>query len=155
MNSTIKSKNCVKICNIISAVLLLSLLVCQMMPFWQVDDHGVSIQGYVWFPEDHTEILDYFKAEANPMTTVNDIVLMPIIVIISGILGIFLCISKSDNVWCACLPGICAIAGIVGYLCVPAFRLGSFWVFHLILCFAVLAIAVATVICWVKNKKYV
>lgn len=153
MSKINKSLNHVRTCNIISAILLMALLVCQLMPFWRTGTHEVSIQGYTWFPENHKEILEYLKAEANPETTVNSVVSMPIIVLISGFFGMILCAFKSENAWCASLAGICGIAGVIGYLTVPAFQVGNLWGLHLLLCVAVLAMAAATFVCG-KNQVH-
>lgn len=151
--STMETKtknNPVKLANTVCAVLMLLLFVCQLMPFWSAEGESASIQGYIWFCQHYNGLSSFFKAEAG--VTVNDMVLMPVIVVVSSLLGAFLCLWKSKRAWTAICPVICGIAGIVGYLSQPVFRMGNLWWLHLLVSIAVLISAVGIVVCRIKAK---
>lgn len=127
-----KSNSARTICYIICAVLMVALAVYQFMPFWTAGTDSVSLQGYLWFPENHKEVTNLFKAEVNPDFKVKDIVLMPLIELVIGLLGAFLCVTKTKKLWVVVCPLTCSIAGILGYLD-PVMQLGAMWQVGLVL----------------------
>lgn len=143
----------IKVCNIVCALLILALLVCQVMPFWSIEDHTSSIQGYVWFPSDHNALTNHFSAEVSADYVINDIILMPIVVLAAGVLGVFFCFSKSDRVWTALFPLLCGLFGVYGYLAKPVFQMGSLWQLHLVLCIAMTAAAVVSLVLYIKPTQ--
>ena len=145
-----KTNHSVKFVNTACAALMLLLFACQLLPFWSAEGESASIQGYIWFPHHYNGLSSFFKAEAG--LTVNDIILMPIIVAVVGLLGAFLCLRKSDRVWTAICPAVCGLAGMIGYLTQPVFRMGNLWWLHLLLSVAIVAAAVGLVVCWIKQE---
>ena len=155
---TRKASNLTPILNVICAVLmlvLLVLLVLQFMPFGTYGDPAtpVSIQGYIWFPGDHTGLDKALKESVSADYSINDVLLMPILTRVLGAVGIVLCLIQSDNPFVSLLPAACGLAGTWGYLTGAAFHVGSGWVFHLILCIALLALGLISLISLLSARQ--
>lgn len=142
-----RSTKKIKQCNLLCALLILGLLVCQFLPFW----NGVSIQKYVWFPSDNEAVGGIISEATGREFSVNDVVLMPVLVLLSGAVGIVLCLWKPEEIFSSIAGIICAVSGIWGYLAEPAFRLGSLWVLHFILCLLILAVSAMTAFCRING----
>lgn len=139
-----------QICSVVCAVLLLALVVCQFMPFWTAEETSASIQECVWFPQ---ECKDITKMLSNTVEAeINDIVLMPVVVLVSGVVGAFFCAVKPKKIWAAICPLVCGVIGIHGYLTQPAFQLGGLWMLHLALCVAILVLGIVLAVFWVQKK---
>lgn len=134
----------VRACNIISAILLVVLAVYQFLPFWRDGNSTSSIQGIVWLPLHHEDITDYLTKTVDPNFFLNDVILMPIVVLACAVIGLLMCTIKSDSKWSALIPAICAVVGIFGYLTTPIFQMGAFWGMHLAVCIEMLLVAAAT-----------
>ena len=155
---TRKASNLTPILNVICAVLmlvLLVLLVLQFMPFGTYGDPAtpVSSQGYIWFPGDHTGLDKALKESVSADYSINDVLLMPILTLVLGAVGIVLCLIQSDNPFVSLLPAACGLAGTWGYLTGAAFHVGSGWVFHLILCIALLALGLISLISLLSARQ--
>lgn len=150
-----KASNRTPILNVICAVLMLVLLVLQFMPFWTYSDPAtsVSIQGYIWFPGDHTGLDKALKESVSADYSINDVLLMPILTLVLGAVGIVLCLIQSDNPFVSLLPAACGLAGTWGYLTGAAFHVGSGWEFHLILCIALLALGLISLISLLSARQ--
>lgn len=155
-----------------SALVMLAIIVLMFVPFWnytgtnedtfQPEERVTSINGYLWFPSDHSGIEDVFNDyeegginslyELSPMNYdengyLEDIdankIAFPIgLQILFGAFGIVACIWKPKTTFFAVLPILCGLVGIYGYLVVPALRMGTsaIWIASLVL--SVLAIVV-------------
>lgn len=145
---TRKASNLTPTLNVICAILMLVLLVMQFMPFWTYGDPAtsVSIQGYIWFPGNHTGLDQALKESVSADYSINDVLLMPILTLVLGAAGIVLCLLKSANPFVSLLPAACGLAGTWGYLTGTAFHVGSGWVFHLILCIVLLALGLISLL---------
>lgn len=141
-----------KICNIMCIVLMAILFILHFMPFWSYDGMSTSIQSYVWFPTDHTELETYIAGQVGGDYSINSIILMPVIVLVTTVVGMVLCTIKPNNSWMALIPLGCGLAGIWGYLSKAAFRLGTNWVLHLIICIAMVAVAALRIYCSAKDE---
>lgn len=130
-----------KICNIIGIILMGALLVLHFMPFWSYDGMATSIQSYVWFPTDHAALESYISGQIGGSYSINSIVLMPVIVLVTIVIGIIMCIIMSDNLLVGLLPLGCGLVGIWGYLSKAAFQLGTNWSLHLIICIIMVVVA--------------
>ena len=123
-----------RICNYICVVLMLVILVFQFLPFWhystEEESFATSIQTYIWFPGE-----------------------CRILVLVSGAVGIVLCLIKAKSAIVSLLPAICGISGIWGFLSTPAFQLGSNWVVSLVLCIAVLLVSLVSLLTLAKKEK--
>ena len=138
-----KKKNPIKGLNLLCAVLMAVLLVLQFMQFWTVEDTQVSIGGYVWLPSDHKDLESQFSAQFEDYT-INDTIVMPILILVLAAVGIVLSIVKVNSPLCALLPAACGLVGTIGYLIQPVFRLGSGWALHCLFSVAMLAVAAVT-----------
>jgi len=141
-----------KICNIICIVLMGLLLVLHFMPFWSYDGMTTSIQGYIWFPTDHAPLESYLAGQIGGDYSINSILLMPIMVLLTTVVGIVSSISMSDNLFVGILPLGCGLIGAVGYLSKAAFHLGTNWGLHLAVCVALAAVAALKMFFLAKNE---
>lgn len=125
------------ICNCICVILSLLLLILQFSPFWQTEEGAVSIQGYIWFPSSHTELQGVLReATGNGDFSVNDILTMPILVLLTGVAGMVIGLWKRQKPLALLLPTFCGLVGVWGYLVTPVMRLGANWGLHLAVCVA-------------------
>jgi len=142
-----------KTMNILCAVLMLVLLVCQFLPFWSIDGDAASIAGFIWLPFDHEGLTSHFQTTLNdPDFYAGKIVLMNAIVIAASAIGTIFCLSHSEDWWSTIFPGVCGIFGVISYLAVPAYRMGSAWLLHLLLSIGILLLAAIAFYPWLKEK---
>lgn len=111
-----------------------------------------SIQGYIWFPSSCTWLSEYLTVQLGESYSLNDIVLMPAIVLLITVFGIILCIWKWDNIFASLLPLVCGLAGIWGYLSKPAFQLGNNWGVHLAICIVMMFASVIKIYFLAKRE---
>lgn len=154
----VSSSRVTSICNIACAVLMLILLVLQFMPFWTVETeegaNSVSIQSFIWFPGDHGDLEDSLGATlGNEEFSVNDVLGMPILVLVAGAAGVVLCLIKSGSGFASILPAICGVAGVWGFLAKPAFRLGSTWQIQLALSAVILVLAIVSIAAMIREAR--
>ena len=147
-----------RICNYICVVLMLVILVFQFLPFWhystEEESFATSIQTYIWFPGECRDLDDYLAEQTgNEDIEAGQILGMPILVLVSGAVGIVLCLIKAKSAIVSLLPAICGISGIWGFLSTPAFQLGSNWVVSLVLCIAVLLVSLVSLLTLAKKEK--
>lgn len=149
-----KSSVNTSVLSILCAALMLILLVLQFMPFWQYGDPAttVSIQGYIWFPGDHTGLDKALQESVSADYSINDVLLMPILTLVLGAAGIVMCLIKSSNPFMSLLPVACGLVGVWGYLSSPAFHLGANWVLHLIICILILCVGLVSFFTGRKSK---
>lgn len=143
-----------KIMNIVCTVLALVLLVMQFTPFWYMGEETepVSIGGYVWFPSDHGEVTSYLQEQVSSDFKINDVIAMPILVLLLSAASIVVCLWQMNNPLVGLLPIACGLSGVWGFLAQPAFRLGSTWGFQLVLCIALLALGIVTLVMGLKKE---
>ncbi len=147
--------NRTSVCNLICAVLMVFLLVLQFTPFWSFgeDAETASIQGYVWFPTDHGSLEKYIEEATGSKHDINSILAMPILVLLLGAAGSLLCLIKHDQIWTAAFPVACGACGMWGYLSKAAFRLGTNWPFHLVLCIAMFVVGLLSICVSCKGRN--
>ena len=112
----------------------------------------LSILGYVGFPynvEDFTNEMIYRIKDFY----INDVVLLPIVLLVMAILGVLLCYFKKDNMFSGVIPAAFGIVGVIGYLCSDFLKLGDRFLLHVI-CYAVITVfsAIHIWLC-VREKK--
>ena len=139
------------ICNIVCAILMLALVLCQFLPFWSANGDTTSLQGYTWWPDDHKEVTNWLKTAIAFDFRANDVVIPTILMLIFGCLGSAFCLIKSKSCWVGFLSLICGGAGIWGYLTNPAYQLGNLWVVHLTLAIAITALCIPALVACVKT----
>lgn len=135
-----------RVTNIIVAVLILAVCLMMFMPFWHYDEESVSINGYVWFPTEHSSLETYLEGELGYKTEINQIIRMPIIMFVTGWIGIFLCFFKLSGAWqmiCSLPFGVC---GFIGFITCGALRLGNLWWLMMLLCIAVVLVDIVGLI---------
>lgn len=144
----IKNTNLTRICNLICAVLMLALIVCQFMPFWTTSTTGdeISIQEYTWLPHHNKDLEKDFKANFGKDYGINDVVLMPIVTLVIGALGIGFSILFGKKCVITVCPLLVGIMATINYLTNPAFQAGAIWQLHLVLGIALLVACIIPVI---------
>ena len=112
----------------------------------------LSILGYVGFPYN---VPDFDKEMGYKIENyyINDVVLVPIALLILAVLGVIFCIIKKDKMSAAFLPAAFALIGIFGYIFSDFMKLGDkFWT-HLIGFIIVLLVAAGHIFLKAKEKK--
>lgn len=112
----------------------------------------LSILGYVGFPfnvEDFSAEMVY-KIED---FYINDVVLLPIVILVLAIIGIVLCFIKRDKMSSGFIPAILGVVGIIGYLTSDFLKLGDCYTTHIISYAVILVVAAAHIALHVVDKK--
>lgn len=140
--------------NLLCAALMIALLVLQFTPFFTCAESGetVSLQSYVWFPYDHTDLEKEIKVSL-PDHEVSELVPMALLVLLCGAAGAVVSLIKPDRIYGPLLAVICGLSGVIGYLSVPALQLGGSWHWHLILSALIAVLGVWALICAVKELQ--
>lgn len=121
-----------KICCIACAVLMLAVLVLQYMPYWSFSTDSSSIADYIWWPDHHKALTKELRGILGRDFEVRLIVPMPLIVLLTGILGMTVCVLKPGKVGSFILPLIAGATAVIGFLAVPAFSLGSTYIVQIV-----------------------
>jgi len=144
--------NVISVINIACAILMLGLLICQFVPFWNMDGQEVSIGGYAWFPTDHSDFTAHFQQLLETKEDLaGGVALINTIVLLVGAAGLIFCLKNSADVWPAVFPTVCGVTIIVGYIVRPVFRLGAMWQLHVVLAIVMLAMAIFSFGYWLKK----
>ena len=126
------------------AIVILALLVMQFLPFWTTEKETVSINDYLWMPNEHKSVTKLFKAELDDKKfDPIKIVLWPVLTLVLGVAGIILCFIKKDTLLPYLMTILCGLAGMLTYLTNPVYQWGANWIVHLIVAIVVLVAGVA------------
>lgn len=147
-----KKSGTVKGLNLLCALLCAVLLVLQFVPFWAEGDGQVSIGGYIWFPSDH-KTLDSQLSAAIEGYSISSAVPMAVLLLVLSAVGIVLCILKMNNALSALVPLACGLVGTFGYLLHPAYRMGSGWQLHCLVCVAMAALAAVALAAGLRRMR--
>ena len=112
----------------------------------------LSILGYVGFPyevEDFSEEMTYRIENFY----INDVVLIPIILLVLCIIGIVMCALKKDKLSAGIVPAILGVVGVIGYLTSDFLKLGDKYTVHIILFAVIFAVAVLHIVLSAKKAK--
>ncbi len=112
----------------------------------------LSILGYVGFPyevEDFSEEMTYRIEDFY----INDVVLVPIILLVLCILGIVMCAMKKDKLSAGIVPALVGIVGVIGYLTSDFLKLGDKYTVHIVLYAVIFAVAVLHIVLSAKKAK--
>jgi len=118
----------------------------------------ISIQQYAWLPtfDSCVGVTDYFKTQYEGYH-INDVVLMPALVMALTLLVVFFALAKSDKAWGFLAALIAGLVATFSYLTQPIFQAGNNWQLHLVLSIAIVVVAliptVITVIGLLRKKK--
>lgn len=149
-------KNRTKICLFLCALVLAAILVCQFTPFWSypIEDGeaSVSIGSYIWFPTENKTVDSYITSNVSAGYSISQLVVPVILVLLLGAVGLVMCLFKHTNAWTGLLPLCCGLAGLYGFLCQEAFKLGTAWNIHVLL-YAAAAILGALALYFALSKE--
>lgn len=135
-----KLKNPQTLLKILGIVLMIVIAAVQFLPYWQLEEEAVSINSYVWFPNDHKDVGKYIKAEVGEEVNIYSIIPAPVVTLLFAVLGIA-AFAKYPKLPLSAVCGV--VVGIVGlwnYLTCPAYALGANQTLHLVLFGVVLAV---------------
>ena len=136
--------NIVKYLSFALAIVILALLVMQFLPFWTTEKETVSINDYLWMPNEHKSVTKLFKAELDDKKfDPIKIVLWPVLTLVLGVAGIILCFIEKDTLLPYLMTILCGLAGMLTYLTNPVYQWGANWIVHLIVAIVVLVAGVA------------
>lgn len=142
-----------KVCCIICVVLMLGMLVLQIIPYWTYSEGNPSIAEYVWRPHIHKELTKEFRGVVGRDYEVNQIVLMPVSVLASSVLGVIMCIRNIGKAGTFILPIFTGAMAVYGFLAVPIFSLGTSYVIQIIVSGILLGAGILGVICSLLGKR--
>ena len=152
----------------VSALIMLAILVMMFVPYWsytglnedtfEPEAKETSINGYLWFPSDHSELEDAFN-EGNTGDAIDgNTIALPIgMQILFGAFGLVLCLWKPKVTAVAWLTIACGVFGIYGYAFVSALRMTSaaLWIINLVLSIAAVVAGVVRIVLGYKIKETV
>ena len=140
----LKSEKRTMVCNLVSALLMVALLVCQFLPYWHYGEGNAtasSIYGYVWFPHQQEGLSDYLLSQ-DAGHYINDVAWPVVGMLVICVAGVLLCLWKRRSALSGIWPMAGGIVGLWFYLSVPVMRIGSGWWMHLALLVAMLVVGV-------------
>lgn len=141
-----------QICNIVCVLLMLALVVCHFLPFWNIGGQDYSVWEYVGFPLDNKDVTKYFE-DAIDGFTVNDMALMPSAAILLAAVCVVFVFKSSEEMWLGLFPALVGGLGIHAYLTVAAFQMGNMWILPLVISILMLVVAVVGIAFWFKTNK--
>ena len=112
----------------------------------------LSILGYVGFPY-NVPAFDMEMGYKIENYYINDVVLVPIALLILAVLGVIFCILKKDKMSAAFLPVAFALIGIIGYIFSDFMKLADKYWLHMIGFIVVLAVSALHIFIKSKEKK--
>ena len=140
--------------NIVCAILMLALLICQFVPFWNLDGREASIGGYIWLESHYDGFTAYFQEWLNDGDFYSgSIVGVNVILMLACTAGIVFCFKYLDDFLPAVFSVVCGAVGLYQYIAMPVFQLGNNWRIHLAICIAMLVMAIVAFIAWVRDRK--
>ena len=115
-----KKEKTLAICNYVAAALMLVMVVVLFLPYWG----SVSVQSFIWMPAEQKDLMKTVTAQI-PDFDMNDIALLPFVIMVGGVYGAYKCITDPKNAWSALLPLVCGVCGIVSLLGHPVYQMGE------------------------------
>lgn len=169
-----------KIINWISILLILVMIVLMFTPYWTYETReknpetgkreevvkDISINDYVWFPKDHKDLTKEFEdlypeppkglskeeKEAWPKFSVNDLVTIPVLVLLLGVVVGIISLFRSHKPYSALLALLLGGFSTYSYITRPEFWLGN-PVPHIIVSAITAAVGLVGVV-WFFAKKF-
>lgn len=136
-----KNNKMVAICNYVGAALMLAMVVLTFLPYWG----DVSIQGFIWMPEKNKALMQVVMKQMRDFD-MNDIALIPTIILVAGLFGAFKCVTDGKNPMNALFTLLCGGCGVYALLTHPVYAMGEAWILNLIVAGVTLAVSVYPVI---------
>ncbi len=157
-----------KLVGYICALLMLALVVLQFMPYWNFQatvknketkqneevEMNVSIQQYVWLPEDNKDCTKFLQAETGDSKfAAGNIIAFPVLALIVSAVGIVFILINPEFKFIFLFP---MIVGIVGLICLNtqvAFSkfTGFNYTSQLVLCAVLTLLGIARLVFVVKD----
>jgi|GEM_PF-1238919 len=146
------------VCNFTCCALLLALLILQFLPgYWtcqrstadvngEFPTESASLQEYIWTPAEFLYFEKYFEKEFGKDFELNQVIVMPVVTLVCGVLGIICGLIKHDKAWPGILAALAGIVGAYGYLMQPFFQMGPNWQVHLAVCIALAVVSVTMLV---------
>ena len=135
--------------NLLCAAMMLCLVICHFLPFW----NGVSIHEFIWFPTENEPVKAFIQERIGSDFAVDSLVAMPVVVLIAGAVGIVMAFKSEPKLWTGITGILCGGCALLGYLTEPAFRTGNLWGLHLLLSLCVLLSGVLAIYMSVKLSR--
>lgn len=154
------------------ALLMILVFVMLFLPFWhftttekvkQADgtrvevevENDISINSYVWFPEDNKALRNELKTltESKKAINVTETVTQPILMLVLSFVGTGLCLIKPKAKITPVLPILLGAAGIWCFAAEPIYRFGSHWVPLLVCCVLAMCCGLADFVLKLIKKK--
>lgn len=149
-----KKENLVKYISFALAVLILGLLVMQFLPFWTTEKETVSMNEYLWMPNEHKSVTKLFKAELDDKKfDPIKIVLWPVLTLVLGVAGIVLCILKRGEFLPCLMTVLCGATGVLTYFTNPVYQMGANWQLHAAVAAVVLVAGLVSVVIHLIPEK--
>ena len=148
-----KINKAAKFCCVLCAILMLTVLILQYIPYWTYSDGSASIADYVWWPEHHKALTKEFRNDFGRDYAVQQIVLMPVTILVTTILGVVVCVLKPGKIGAFILPLITGAMGLYGFLTVPVFSLGSTYIVQIVASAVLLVVAIIGGVFSILNKR--
>jgi len=126
-------------CATLCALLMLLLLICQFLPFWNTGMDTVSISSYIWFPSDNAAVTELLRPHTYATFPINDIVTPCVLMLLLSVGTMVFWLFSRENVLLPVCSLLGSIAGIWVCAAKATFRLGNLW--WLILIISILAAA--------------
>ena len=150
MNKQLPSlSRCASIC----ALLMLALLVCQFLPFWNTGTDTVSISSYIWFPTDNTAVTELLQPHTDAQYPINDIVTPCVLMLLLSVGTLVLWIFGRENVLLPVCSLIGSITGIWVCAAKATFRLGGLWWLILVISILAAAVSLLNLLVWYQSRK--
>lgn len=144
---------------LISAVLMVAMIALQFTPFWSLGEEGAeivsSIGQYIWRPSDCKPLEKALKAVESVGSDfkVGHMVLWPVVLLVASAAGAVLCVIKPKFYLTSAATIVAGLAGMIGYLTVPALKLGTNWALHMGLSAVILAAGVLMLYMQLKKTQ--
>ena len=144
--------------NVLAALLMVLVMALMFLPYFDYGTEAApataSIHDYLWFPNAAPKLATWMKKALDTKVAVkiNVVVVEPLLMIFTGVLGFFFCMLKADRR----IPSLFPIAfGVLGIL---AFGFSEFWKIGMLcslflwLSVAVLVLGIASIVILTLDK---
>lgn len=117
----------ITVTNIICAVLLIVMVGLLFLPTWQYKDGMLSAASYIGFPSEKVSLLRGFKDTLGlqKIPGVNDVVTVPICIMLLTILGVLFAILSKKVPYAAAVALFAGLLAVVGYATNPFYGLAK------------------------------
>lgn len=128
-----------QILTLVSVIMILVMIAAMFTPCWQYEtrervdgkmtvvEKECSINGFVWFPKDHSGLVKNYEKENDVEFVINDEVTMPALLLVLGVALSIFALVKSKTI-IGPLAALCLSAySIYGYMASDFIKTASCW----------------------------